>query len=86
MAGLRHGGPRRGKLSAPRLWIKAAWPSYHLLWSVPRQWVVPESAFTSSLKHKLRVLDFVKSGGPFFTVDRTVFELWLGPPDGHFAL
>ena len=25
-----------------------------------------------------KVLDFVQDGGPFFTVDRTVFELWLG--------
>ena len=24
------------------------------------------------------VLFIVKFGGPFFTVDRTVFELWLG--------
>ena len=25
-----------------------------------------------------KVLDFVKSGGPKWTVDRTLFELWLG--------
>ena len=24
------------------------------------------------------VLSTVKFGGPFFTVDRTIFELWLG--------
>ena len=24
------------------------------------------------------VLDFVKSGGPILTVDRTIFEIWLG--------
>ena len=31
---------------------------------------------------KVKVLDFVKSGGPFFTIDRTVFEnvAESGPP------
>ena len=35
-------------------------------------------AYRSSLNLKLKVLDFVKSGGPKLTVDRTIFELWLG--------
>ena len=26
----------------------------------------------------VKVLDFVQLGGPKWTVDRTVFELWLG--------
>ena len=26
----------------------------------------------------VKVLDFVKSGGPILTIDRTVFALWLG--------
>ncbi len=25
-----------------------------------------------------RVMNSVRHGGPFFTIDRTVFELWLG--------
>ena len=35
-------------------------------------------SYTANLKDKLKVLDFVKSGGPKLTVDRTIFELWLG--------
>ena len=31
--------------------------------------------YTSSLKHKVKVLDFVKRGGPILTVDRTTLEL-----------
>ena len=34
--------------------------------------------YIASLKHKRKVLDFVKSGGPELTVDRTIFEMWLG--------
>ena len=34
--------------------------------------------YTASLKHKVKVLDFIKSGGPKLTVDRTIFELWMG--------
>ena len=26
----------------------------------------------------VKVLDFVQLGGPFFTIDRTIFEMWLG--------
>ena len=33
---------------------------------------------TSNLNLIRKVLDFIKSGGPELTVDRTVFELWLG--------
>ena len=36
--------------------------------------------YTSNLKDKLKVLDFIKSGGPEWTVDRTTFEMWLGNP------
>ena len=34
--------------------------------------------YTASLKHNVKVLDFVKRGGPKLTVDRTIFELWMG--------
>ena len=34
--------------------------------------------YSSSLKQKLKVLDFIKSGGPELTVGRTIFELWMG--------
>ena len=34
--------------------------------------------YTSSLNRKVKVLDFVKSGGPEWTVDGTIFEMWLG--------
>ena len=37
-------------------------------------------AYTASLKFKLKVLDFIKSGGPTWTVDGTIFEMWLGAP------
>ena len=26
----------------------------------------------------VKVLDFVQLGGPILTVDRTIFEMWLG--------
>lgn len=39
-----------------------------------------DTDYTSNLKDKLKVLDFVKSGGPILTVGRTVFEMWLGSP------
>ena len=35
-------------------------------------------AYTANWSLKVKVLDFIKSGGPFFTVDRTVCELRLG--------
>ena len=37
-------------------------------------------SYTSSVNLKVKVLDFVKSGGPEWTVDGTIFEMWLGPP------
>ena len=43
-----------------------------------RQWVGPESAYTSNLSRSVKVLDFVQFGGPVLTVGRTVFEMWLG--------
>ena len=33
---------------------------------------------TVRVNRNTKVLEIVKSGGPFFTVDRTVFEMWLG--------
>ena len=39
---------------------------------------LPGSPDTASRNLKVKVLDFVKSGGPILTIDRTVFELWLG--------
>ena len=36
------------------------------------------SAYKSSTRVNVKVLDFVKRGGPKWTVDRTVFEMWLG--------
>ena len=35
-------------------------------------------AYRSSLNLKLKVLDFVKFGGPKWTVSGTVFKMWLG--------
>ena len=34
--------------------------------------------YRANLNLIVKVLDFVKSGGPILTVDRTVFEMWLG--------
>ena len=34
--------------------------------------------YTASLKHKVKVLDFIKSGGPKWMVGGTIFEMWLG--------
>ena len=31
--------------------------------------------YTASLKHNVKVLDFIKSGGPLLTLDSTIFEL-----------
>ena len=36
------------------------------------------SLYSTNLNLNAKVLDFVKFGGPTCTVDRTVFELWLG--------
>ena len=37
--------------------------------------------YSSKANLNVKVLDFVKSGGPECTVDRTVFEMWLGPAE-----
>ena len=34
--------------------------------------------YTASLNLNVKVLDFVKSGGPKLTVGRTIFEMWMG--------
>ena len=34
--------------------------------------------YSTSLNLSVKVLDFVKSGGPKWTVGRTIFEMWLG--------
>ena len=34
-------------------------------------------AYTTNLNFKVKVLDFVKSGGPKLTVARTIFEMRL---------
>ena len=34
--------------------------------------------YTAKVKLNVKVLDFVQLGGPRWTVDRTVFEMWLG--------
>ena len=34
--------------------------------------------YRSSKNLKRKVLDFVQFGGPILTIDRTIFELWLG--------
>ena len=36
------------------------------------------STYSVSVKDNEKVLDFIKSGGPILTIDRTIFELWLG--------
>ena len=34
--------------------------------------------YTAKAKVMVKVLDFVKSGGPKWTVGRTIFAMWLG--------
>ena len=36
------------------------------------------SDYRSRTNRSVKVLDFVQLGGPKWTVDRTIFELWLG--------
>ena len=36
------------------------------------------SSYRSRASLSVKVLDFIKSGGPILTVDRTIFEMWLG--------
>ena len=38
----------------------------------------PASNYTPNTNLNVKVLDFVQLGGPKWTVDRTVFEMWLG--------
>ncbi len=42
--------------------------------------IISPLIYTSNLKHKRKVLDFIKSGGPELTIGRTIFELWMGDP------
>ncbi len=35
------------------------------------------SDYSANLTRKVKVLDFIKSGGPILTIDRTIFEMWL---------
>ena len=53
---------------------KGEGPRHPLLIVVARS--VPR--YTAKTNLKLKVLDSVQLGGPFFTIDRTVFEMWLG--------
>ena len=39
------------------------------------QWVGGDSAYTSNLSRSVKVLDFIKSGGPDLTAGSTIFEL-----------
>ena len=41
---------------------------------------VQHADYRSSTRVKVKVLDFVKRGGPKWTVDGTIFEMWLGAP------
>ena len=34
--------------------------------------------YTAKAKVMVKVLDFVKSGGPMWTEASTIFEMWLG--------
>ena len=38
------------------------------------------------MKLKVKVLDFVKSGGQELVVDTTIFEMWLGSLSTHQGL
>ena len=38
----------------------------------------PPFPYRANRNLNVKVLDFVKSGGPKWTVGRTVFEMWLG--------
>ena len=40
--------------------------------------VGPSIDYRSRMNLKVKVLDFVKSGGPNWTVRSTIFEMWLG--------
>ena len=42
------------------------------------QAVAALAAYTVNRKLSVKVLDFVQLGGPRWTVDRSVFEMWLG--------
>ena len=63
-----------------------AMPSSVTRWNEhqPRRWSIYPAGlrlgpvYRTSLNLNVKVLDFVKSGGPKLTVGRTVFELWLG--------
>ena len=35
-------------------------------------------AYISETNVKMKVLDFIKSGGPRLTVGSTIFEIWMG--------
>ena len=43
-----------------------------------RRVIHPPLFYSSSTRVNVKVLDFVKRGGPTWTVDRTIFEMWLG--------
>ena len=42
------------------------------------EWTRPRPDYRSKTNLKLKVLDFVKSGGPKWIVGGTIFEMWLG--------
>ena len=41
-------------------------------------WMKIRTHHRSRTNFSVKVLDFIKSGGPELTVDRTIFEMWLG--------
>ena len=65
----REPGPQR---PSPRHVWRGAW-QFHPLGSVRK---TPD--YTAKVNLIEKVLDFDQLGGPILTIDRTVFEMWLG--------
>ena len=38
----------------------------------------PSARYSAKVNRSVKVLGFVQFGGPNWTIDRTIFELWLG--------
>ena len=38
----------------------------------------PSACYSAKVNRSVKVLDFVQLSGPKLTVDRTIFEMWLG--------
>ena len=69
--------PRDGP-PLPKVWLlKGKAPALENRGLVSTGWEAG-SAYRSNVRVNVKVLDFVKRGGPKLTVDRTIFEMRLG--------